>query len=542
MKTIYLEVDEEITSVIDKIKKTDDLEVALVIPKGAPLTQSIVNIKLLQKEAEALGKNISLVTADKVGRTLANQVGIPVYHRLSETKTPLQEETPDVSEFKSPPIEIQYREKLGRPKEKIREVIIEKDEVGKFSEEAGRKEDEEHREAVRESIEGSKSGKTKKISFRSNLGLKLIGGIILFLVLGSGALGAYFLPKAKVIITPKTETESLNFQFNLDKNLSEADLKAGSLPAKIVSVEKESAKKFPATGKKTIGEKATGIIRLTGNKSEDTTFTLGTIFYGQTSGKNYLSTKAVTLPKTVPPYTGTYVDIPVKAQDVGDSYNLTNTENFKISGDSELNGQNIGAFTGGSSREVSVVSTQDIEKNGETLFNELSPEIESDLTEKIESGYRFIKDLSEKEIIEVLSSPKEGEEASEFELRVKARNRTLAFIEEDLKKLAEDKIKDKLSGREIIDLGLSNAGFILDKVDYSSGTATLSLKTNVFLGKKIDQEKLKNTIVGKGKSTARKEIGKLEDIQSFRLEVWPGFYPMMPFSKDKIEIKIEVKK
>ncbi len=164
------------------------------------------------------------------------------------------------------------------------------------------------------------------------------------------------------------------------------------------------------------------------------------------------------------------------------------------------------------------------------------------MTKKVEPGYKFIKDLSEKEIIETSTSPKEGEEASEFEIKIKVKNKTLAFAEEDLKKLVSDKIKDKLEGREIIDEGLSDAGFILDKIDFSDGTATLSLKTDVSLGKKVDQEKLKNKIAGKTINTARKEINKLEDVQSFRLENWPSFYPLLPFSKNKIEIKIEVKK
>ncbi len=533
MKTIYLEVDEEITSVIDKMKKTDDFELALVIPKGAPLVQSLVNIKLLQREAEAQGKSISLVTPDKVGRNLAGQVGIPVYHRLSETKAPKEEE--EAPEFTRPPIEIQYREKSGRP-QKEKEVIIEKEKVGEIAE-SRKKEAEE-----RTKDEPAKKGRTKHISFRSNLGLKLIAGIVLLLVLGIGTAGAIFLPKTKVIITPKSETESLSFEFNLDKNLTEVDLETATIPAKLIEVEKETTKKYPATGKKTIGEKATGVIRLSGNKADDTTIPQGTVFYGQSSGKNFISKATKVLPKTVPPYTGTYVDIPVEAQNIGEDYNLTSTETFKISGDSEVSGQNIGAFTGGSSREITVVSSQDIQNAKDSLSEEIYPEIEEELTKKVEPGYKFIKDLSEKEIIETSTSPEEGEEASEFEIKIKVKNKTLAFAEEDLKKLVSDKIKDKLEGREIIDEGLSDAGFILDKIDFSDGTATLSLKTDVSLGKKVDQEKLKNKIAGKTINTARKEINKLEDVQSFRLENWPSFYPLLPFSKNKIEIKIEVKK
>ena len=50
MKTLYLELDEEITSVIDKLTQIEDDEVILVAPIGAQLLSSLVNFKLLKRE------------------------------------------------------------------------------------------------------------------------------------------------------------------------------------------------------------------------------------------------------------------------------------------------------------------------------------------------------------------------------------------------------------------------------------------------------------------------------------------------------------
>ena len=67
---IYLEPDEEITSVIDKLKNLAGQRVGLVVPRDATLLQSVVNLRLLDREAKNLGKVISIVTADKteIGR------------------------------------------------------------------------------------------------------------------------------------------------------------------------------------------------------------------------------------------------------------------------------------------------------------------------------------------------------------------------------------------------------------------------------------------------------------------------------------------
>ncbi len=62
-KTIYIEADEEITSVVSIIKKTKEPKIALVIPKGSIILGSIVNLKMLKKHEKNLSKDITVVTS-----------------------------------------------------------------------------------------------------------------------------------------------------------------------------------------------------------------------------------------------------------------------------------------------------------------------------------------------------------------------------------------------------------------------------------------------------------------------------------------------
>ena len=59
--TIYIDVDEEITGIIDKIQESDKKVVALVLPKRASVFQSIVNLKLLKRAAEKNSQNLVLI-------------------------------------------------------------------------------------------------------------------------------------------------------------------------------------------------------------------------------------------------------------------------------------------------------------------------------------------------------------------------------------------------------------------------------------------------------------------------------------------------
>ena len=75
-KTIYIDLDEEITNVMDKIRREVEDEIFLVIPKGAMILQGVINLKLLKKEAEKIGKKIVIATNDMHARKVIDQIGI----------------------------------------------------------------------------------------------------------------------------------------------------------------------------------------------------------------------------------------------------------------------------------------------------------------------------------------------------------------------------------------------------------------------------------------------------------------------------------
>lgn len=85
-QTFYIDIDEEITSIVERLRKAESSEVVIVVPKRAMLIQSIVNLKLLRKEADALGLKISIVTQDKLGKMLIKKVGIIVQQKQEDNK------------------------------------------------------------------------------------------------------------------------------------------------------------------------------------------------------------------------------------------------------------------------------------------------------------------------------------------------------------------------------------------------------------------------------------------------------------------------
>jgi len=80
---LYLEPDDEITSVIRRLREAAPGPVVIVAPGRSRATSSVVALRLLARLAEAEGRELTLV-ADAATRSLAADAGIPAFATLPE--------------------------------------------------------------------------------------------------------------------------------------------------------------------------------------------------------------------------------------------------------------------------------------------------------------------------------------------------------------------------------------------------------------------------------------------------------------------------
>ena len=79
---IYIDVDDEITTIIDKVSSSRSKILALVLPKRATTLQSIVNMKLLKRAADEGNKHLVLITSEAGLMPLAANTGLYVAKNL----------------------------------------------------------------------------------------------------------------------------------------------------------------------------------------------------------------------------------------------------------------------------------------------------------------------------------------------------------------------------------------------------------------------------------------------------------------------------
>lgn len=81
-QTFYIDIDEEITSIVERLRHARASEIILVVPKRALLIQSIVNLRILKREADEARLQLMMVTQDKLGKILIEKAGIFVQQKM----------------------------------------------------------------------------------------------------------------------------------------------------------------------------------------------------------------------------------------------------------------------------------------------------------------------------------------------------------------------------------------------------------------------------------------------------------------------------
>lgn len=529
-KTIYLEADEEVTSVIDKLRKTEFTEVVLVVPKEASLLQSVVNLKLIKKQAADLGKSVSLITQDKVGRNLAEKVGLATASKVGQE--------PKLAEEKAEPVQ-DKKESTG-PIEDTNEIVFKKannesnipeDELVVSEDEDTEAEAAWHKKEVEE-----KQPKNLMPKFPKKK-LFLIGiPIVLILLL----VGFVFLPQAKAIVSVSAEKRSVSLDFSGEKGAS-LDVEKNIISAKVLEATKESSKKYSATGKKNVGTKATGTVKIINTSAANTlTWSAGTRLYP--SGNPSLIFKTTAAVNITPAQTSKTVS--VEAVEASSQYNgFDNTAFYSVTLGSQptvYTATSIGGMSGGVSKEITYVTQADINSAKADLEKSTGEDALTDFNKQAEN-LKVVDDSKKQETLSAGANPSVNSETNEFTMTVKVSVKALAFSMDDVNSLIKAEVEKQLgSTKQIIDNGSGEATIDINTNDLTNGKFTASVETNAYVANKLDQNKIKTELTGSSATKAENYLKGLEGVENVKLEFWPSFIKIFPRLKNHIYITVEV--
>lgn len=89
MSVCYLDVDDEITDAIARLRSARDGRVVMVVPPGSRIATSRINFRLLVREAETRGLAVAVVSGDAGARALAISAGMAAHGSVPEAEAAL---------------------------------------------------------------------------------------------------------------------------------------------------------------------------------------------------------------------------------------------------------------------------------------------------------------------------------------------------------------------------------------------------------------------------------------------------------------------
>lgn len=547
--TVYVDIDDEITSIIDKIEAAKHKIIALVLPKRATSLQSIVNMRLLKRSAEKAGKNVVLITNEPSLLPLAGAVGMYVAKNLQSKP-----------EIPSPPNSyVQEPETDGEPDDEIDETakidynkpIGELAAASELDDSPIDLDDEVETDAAALAAPAVKKNKKLKVPNFEKFRLLLVGGVALVLGLVVFAIFAIFiLPKAEITVKTASEPVSADFTLTTSDTATGLDGEKGIIPASVKTTDQASAQQVPATGQKNNGTKATGSVRLRNCTNSDVTVPAGT---GVSSGGlTFITQKTVNLgdgnftggPGSVCK-NGTedhIASVQVTAQNPGTKYNI-GPGNFTVSGVSALvTGSSTASMTGGTDDIVTVVSQQDIETAKQKVTSADSDEFSRTFQKQLEdTGFYVLVSTLKLSEPATATTPTVGQEASSVNVSIKITYTVLVVPRADLETAVENKLKEQIDEKRqklSLDDVLDNLDITIEN-QTSPSKATLAIRQETTAVPVFDINVIKKQVGGKKRSEIEALVKQYPGVESVSTKFSPFWVSKAPSKSGKVTIKLQ---
>lgn len=549
-EVIYIDIDDEITAVIDKVRATDARIIALVLPKRASVFQSIVNMKLLKRSADEDKKRLVLITSETGLLPLAGAVGLHVAKTLqSKPEIPAVPEDLDTEETIAEdegPIDVETAgdKPIGELAGAAAAVPIATDdamETVELDNEDASDSEVTPASAAPLPLAAKKNSKLKIPDFdrfRLWLALGILGLIALIVFL-------YFavavLPKATISIKTNASNVNTNVNLTLDTKATNLDTDKKVVPAKLVQEQKTYTQQVDATGSKNNGDKATGSISMTAQACAPDIHTPAPISAGtgvSANGLTFITQEEATF--TISGGSGSCVNYStnntdIKAQKGGSNYNL-DSATFKVADRSDVSGS--GSTSGGTDDIVKVVSQSDID-NATQKISAKDDTVKSDLEDQLKGLQLFaLVDTFAAGAPTTTTSANVGDQADNVTVTQVIGYTMFGAKESDLKALVDENIKAQIdtSKQSILSEGLDNPD--VKVVSATATNAQITLQTTGLVGPDLNVDAIKQEAAGKKSGEITDTVKSEPGVTDVSVKMSPFWVTSAPKKTSKITVII----
>jgi hypothetical protein len=549
--TVYIDADDEITSIIDKVENAEQKVVALVLPKRATTLQSTVNMRLLKRSSTTAGKNVVLITSESALLPLAGAAGLHVAKNLqskpeipphpkgdllqTEAEAPV-EDIDGGEELDTEPQKLDYSSSVGAlatPKDEEPEVVPLGDDDAPGEKPA-------HKATKPSKSRGLKVPNFDRFRLILGLGIAAFIAFIVFIILAITVL-----PKAKVTIETSSTPVSLNTELTASGTAKSLDEDKKIIPSVLKTSDQTASQTVQATGQQNQGDKASGSVSMTAQKCAGNPFVTpddvpaGT---GISSG----GVGFITKDKTSFHGTGvsgscyTYASnggTDIVAQSAGTKYNISGAT-FSVPGRSDVSAS--GSTSGGTDNNVKILTQQDVDGAKAKITSADSDKFSKDFQSQLsDQGFYVLTSTLKIGDPALSSTPAVGQQTDSASVNVKITYSVLAVQKSDLEKFVSgqlntqiDQKKEKISDNDVLD----NLNINVQNQQANSANASLTLSKDTTAVPIIDVNAVKQNAKGKKESEIKNYVNTYPGVKSVDVHLSPFWISHAPGKVSKITV------
>lgn len=595
-QTFYIDVDEEISSVIDRLRKSVAQVNYFVLPKRALFLQSIVNLKLLKREADKQKKQVIIVTSDSVSASLAEKAGFMVKNSIESESIKHTNESQSESEGVYEE-EVDENESRQNENKKKRLNAIGSDGFYNAKKQTIKitKKDIRARKVGEKRTDKSVSAETRKMTSR-DINLKqpqdnrhVSGGknldpkkeqrlekmfteqvrkqeemaipitkktkkifysfIILSTLFLVGVFAYLFVPSAKIFV--KLDSQKKKIDVAAVAQAGKQNDSANMIMAlKVIEKQQQISLDFPVTGKSGGSEqKARGSVIIYNNYSSASQTLVSSTRLETSDGKIFRLTKNIVVPGTTTvagEVKSGAIEAEVIADQAGQQYNIDPSE-FTIPGfkDSpkyeKFSAKSLKPMTGGASTEgaTPAVSEKDLITAKSKSEEEFKKQIIDSISQEKENGDVLLDQAVKITIDSNVTRNKIGESVDKVTYDIKGSALVLLFSETDAKDIVTAASLKEIDRNKFEDISFEPFDYSSAVADFDLRKLEIRIRTQAIANPKFDQEKFKLELLGKNESQLEDVLKRTPVIKNLNVEFSPSFVSRVPQYPSRVQIEVE---
>lgn len=355
-----------------------------------------------------------------------------------------------------------------------------------------------------------------------------------------------FLARAEVTVFVEPRTLERDSQVTADPKAKVVDEANKIIPGEIVEISVSGSDKTQATGKKQIGDTAKGTATLYNKTYDSKTFSKGAIFVSK-SGLRFTLDQTVTVASQSASEDGIAfgkINASLVATEAGADHNIpSGTEFTTVSFPStQFSAKAEGNFSGGTSKEVTVVSDSDQKK----LLAQVASSLRKQAAEKLQGklvGQKILEEGLAEEITSKSYSKNINDQAADFSLNLTVKYKGTSYKAEDLKLIVSKLLESSIPADFELNLAQTETLADVSKLE-KDGRLIFLARFKAKLMPKLDQEKIKQQIKGQNLQTAADILKTYDNVLGSNINIMPSLpagLARLPFLTSNIKLEVKLK-